>query len=236
MIHDKNTPAKKLLKNQILEKLKSQRIYFSLKQITEMTGELKLSERVLKNYMSEFTKEGVIFDAGRGWYCSLETKLFLSKEPVQELVSFMAQGFPFLEFSCWSTEQLNPFLHHLLSRFSTLLYVDRDAMGSVEAVLQETDWTVYTNPGKQELSRIVASKERMVIIRPAIKKQPMDTSGFAREEKVLVDFIVENGRFKWVESAEAEDAVIKAITSGRIDRGLFEMYRNERQINWSIDA
>jgi hypothetical protein len=64
----------------------------------------------------------------------------------------------------------------------------------------------------------------------------MDTSGFAREEKVLVDFLVENGRFKWVESTEAEDAVIKAMTSGRIDRGLFEMYRNERKIDWTIDA
>ena len=231
-----DTPAKKLLKNRILAKLKSERAYFSLAQIAEAAAGLDLSERALKNYMSEFAKEGIVFDAGRGWYSSLEGKLSLRKEPVQQWVSLLRERFPFLEFACWSTEQLNPFMHHMLSRFVTLLYVERDAMESVAGALQEAGMSVHVNPGKQELSRIVASKDQMVVIRPSIKKQPMDSSGYAQEEKILVDFMIENGHFKWVEVSEAEHVVKNALTAGRIDRGCFEMYKHERQLDWSADV
>ena len=230
------TPAKKLLKNRILAKLKSEHAYFSLAQIAEATAELDLSERALKNYMSEFAKEGIVFDAGRGWYSGLEGKLSLRKEPVHQWVTLLRERFPFLEFACWSTEQLNPFMHHMLSRFVTLLYVDRDAMESVAGALQEAGMSVHVNPGKQELSRIVASKDQMVVIRPSIKKQPMDSSGYAQEEKILVDFMIENNHFKWVEVSEAEHVVRNALMVGRIDRGCFEMYKHERQLTWSVDA
>jgi hypothetical protein len=78
---------------------------------------------LLRGYMSEFMRAGVIHHAGRGWYSRLATPFTLNSEPVASLVQSLSRTFPLVGFSCWSTAQNKGAMHHLLSQFVTFLDV-----------------------------------------------------------------------------------------------------------------
>jgi len=58
----------------------------------------------------------------------------------------------------------------------------------------------------------------------------MDASGIALAEKVFVDLVIENERFRIMEKAELKKAIIQAISARRIDMGSFLAYQKERRI------
>ena len=62
---------------------------------------------------------------------TLSEPLALDREPVRELVETLEKRFPFLEFSCWLTKQVAAYGHHLLARFTSFVYTEREAMESV---------------------------------------------------------------------------------------------------------
>ena len=118
----KNDTSKKKQLADILVKLKKERNYFSYEEIKSLLKKEKISitAALLKKYIFDFTKNGLVFDAGKGWYSSIKEPLELNTNPVKSIIQTIKKEFPLLDFSCWSTEQLNPFTHHLMAKFITL--------------------------------------------------------------------------------------------------------------------
>jgi len=221
------------LKHEVVEKLKQQRTYFSYEEIKALLEKekIEITPSSLKSYVFELTKNKSIFDAGKGWYSTLEKDFVLNKNPVQKVIRRIKKEFPLLEFSCWSTEQLNPFTHHLLTKFITFVYTDMDYISNTADILEKGGFSVFKNPTKQEIEKSFKITEKTIVLRPAISKQPDNGDNFAPIEKILVDFLIENKKIGIMESSEAEDVVKDALNSGKINISGLYSYGNRRKLH-----
>ena len=204
--------------------------YDAVKTHLAKVAETKVPDSTLKTYLSQFVGSGVLFDAGKGWYSNLPDRLELSFEPVQKITELLSEQFPLLDVSCWSTEQINPFMHHLLSRFVTFVYTDPDALETVGDALSDAGHTVLVNPGKSEIEKFYGKIEQPVILRAAGSKEPAAVSGIAPPEKLLVDLLLENNKFFIMEPAEAENVMHAAIRSGRVNFAALLSYAKRKRV------
>ncbi|MFA5263864.1 MAG: DUF6577 family protein, partial [Opitutaceae bacterium] len=104
---------------------------FELIKIEVARRRFGIKESSLKVYLHEAVKQGLVHDAGRGWYSCLSETLMLDPKPVARLIRTVEKAFPLLEFTVWSTAQINPWMHHMLAQPIALLYADGDALESV---------------------------------------------------------------------------------------------------------
>ena len=149
------TILKQILRDECLPALGSQSKYYSAETVKTWLNRRKLHcpPMTLNRYFHEFTRTGLVFAAGRGWYSTLATPFTLNREPVAGLVQELKKTFPLLDFSCWSTEQISGAMHHLLSRFVTFVHVETDARESVWQHLRDTGWDAWLNPRGAEATR-----------------------------------------------------------------------------------
>jgi hypothetical protein len=148
MPSDKTIILKQVLRDEGLPALAKLAPYFSTEALAAWLRRRKLAcpPKTLNRYLHEFRRAGLIYDAGRGWYSSLATPFILDREPISSLVQELRRAFPLVEFSCWSTEQVKGAMHHLLSRFVTVINVEADSMQSV--------WEYFT---RRRLGRLAES-------------------------------------------------------------------------------
>lgn len=222
---------KSALKNKVIEKLKRQKTYFSYEDIKVLLEKekIEIAPSSLKSYVHKLTQNKTIFDAGKGWYSSLRKNFLLNKKPVQKIIRKIKKELPLLEFSCWSTEQLNSFTHHLLTKFIIFVYTDADYIRNTAEILRENNYNVYENPTKKEIEKFFKIIKKTVVLLPAINKQPQGNDNYAPIEKILIDFLMENRHYKIMEQSEAESVVNNAINSGRINISRFFSYIKERK-------
>ena len=221
------------LKNKIIKKLKEQKTYFSYEEIKSLIEKekIEITPSSLKSYVHELTKTGVIFDAGKGWYSIIKEPFELNTKPLQPIIKKIKKEFPLLKFSCWSTEQLNPFTHHLLAKFVTFVYTDSDFIPNTAEFLENTGYSVYQNPDKAEIEKRFKIDKITVVFLPSISKQPENPDHCAPIEKLLIDFLMENRKFRIMDQPEAEEVVNTAVFSARINiSGLFS-YAKRRKFN-----
>jgi len=199
---------------------------------------LKSKKRIVSNptvnsYLHELKKEGIIFDAGKGWYSFLENPFSLYSEPVKPFVKIIKDGFPLLPFSCWSTQQLNSFTHHLLGKFVIFIYTDSDFMRNVSTFLKDTGYNVFENPIKAEVNKLFAVSENTVVIRPSVSKQPTSENHISPIEKILIDFVIENHKLSIMDLPESEFVIKSIIKSGRINISELISYAKRRNLDFS---
>ncbi len=122
--------AKKNRLFDLLSSLHSQCAHFSLTEVQAAVNdaELSLGDDTLKVYLSEATQQGLIHDAGRGWYTRHAQPLKLDSAPVQKLIRATKKALPLLDFCAWSTAQIDPWMQHLLAQPVAFLYVPRAAI------------------------------------------------------------------------------------------------------------
>lgn len=228
-----NISNKSTLKTKVIEKLKNQKSYFSYEEIKILLEkeDIKITASSLKSYVHELNQNKIIFDAGKGWYSTLEKDFTLNTKPVQQIVKKLKEKFPFLEFSCWSTEQLNPFTHHLLAKFVTFVYTDSDFIFNTAEFLENEGYSVFQNPDKAEIAKYFKIDSKTVVLRPTISKQPDTGDKLAPIEKILVDFLIENGKLSIMEDSEAENVANNALNSGKINISSFFSYTKRREFS-----
>jgi hypothetical protein len=117
-----------------------------------------------------------------------------------------------------------------MAKFVIFIYTDSDYMRNAAASLRDNGYGVYENPDKTEIKKQFEIGDRTVVIRPAITKQPTAEENISPVEKVLVDFLIENHKLSIMEKSEAENAVVKAINSGRINMSELYSYSNRRNL------
>jgi hypothetical protein len=205
--------------------------YFSLAQLRQLLvrHDVPAESATLLRYLHDAVAEGVIHDAGRGWYSSLATAFTLNREPVRELVAALEKRFPLLEFSCWSTEQVASYGHLQLARFVAFVHTERDAMESVTEALRDAGWSAWLNPTQQEAVKSFRVTEKTVVVRPAVSRAPVEGK-FASIEKLLVDLCVESAAMQLMDAGEYQRLVANLAGSARISVGTLAHYAERRSL------
>lgn len=222
---------KNSLQTILLPALKETSPYFDLDAIRTQLDEAgeEVSSTTLKIYLSQFMSEGLIYDAGRGWYSRISQPFKIDTAPVKKLINKIKKAFPLLDFSCWSTEQINPYMHHLLGKSVTFVYMDRDLMPAVYEELQGwQQYKVYLDPSSVEAKKTFRVEENTIVIRPETKDAPAGDSHAAPIEKLLPDLAIEVEKLPLISIGKFQDMAWRAVTSARISLATLLRYARRR--------
>jgi hypothetical protein len=224
--------AKSRLFNEVLSELKKHSPYFTTDSIVRHAKEvgLEIKDDTLPVYLSEATASGLIYDAGRGWYSRFSEPVALDPKPVARLIRAVEKEFPLLEFTVWSTAQINPWMHHLLAQPVTFLYADPDTLESVGDTLRAQGWEVAVNPTPTAGPKSVRPGEKMVVLRPAMSKQPPGDSRQATIEKILVDLIAETPRLALMDISEAQGVATAILNKFIVQIAVLQRYADSRAV------
>ncbi len=223
--------AKTRLFQEVLGQLK-QRAYFKSAEVAPLARQfgLKISVGTLRVYLSEAVKQGLIHDAGRGWYSRLNEPVPLDPKPVAKLTRAVEKAFPLLEFTVWSTAQINPWMHHLLAQPVAFLHAPTDALESVGDTLRAQGWEVAVNPPPSAGPKAVRPGEKMVVLRPAMSKQPPGEGRQAPIEKILVDLIAEAPRLSLMDTSEAQGVATAILNQFLVQIAVLQRYADSRAV------
>lgn len=192
-----------ILREDVLPGLLAKHPYISLAAVKAELKRKRLaaSPNTLKQYLAKLKRDGVVHDAGKGWYTSVKEPCEINPAPTAALVSLLEAKYPLLDFACWSTEQVKSYVHQTLSRFVLFVYVKRHAMSAVFETLREAGWNAWLDPSPNEAGKTFTIREKTVVVRPSISQQPVDGK-LATMEKLLVDLYVECGQLPLMDIAE----------------------------------
>lgn len=222
----KKTNFKDLLRNQIEKELKGNRRYFGREDLCNLIPKGRLG--TLNRYLVDFNKEGILYSAGRGWYSFVKQSFELDRHPIKKIVAAIEKKYSLLSFSAWSTGQLKSFVHHMLTRFVTFIYLDRDDMSGIYDFLKDSGYDVWLNPRGSD-ARKFSIEEKTVVIRPAITRE--SSSGHAADiEKILVDLFVEAHTLNLMDEDECYRILGNVLTAGRVDIGALLNYAKRRKL------
>jgi hypothetical protein len=205
--------------------------YFSFPTVRKTLGDSPLGTKpgLLREYLSEAMEKKVIHDAGRGWYSSLARPAVLDPEATAPLRDILAKRFPFLSHYVWSTQQVNPWMHHLLGKAVQFVQVESDGEDDVAAFLRNEGWNVIVNP-TAKTAKDFAPGERSVVIRSI--RRPFDPTTEPRVETVLVDLMLENSRLRLMDEGERQDMSRKLLTSNRVEIATLLARLGKHRLDW----
>ncbi|MBK9990216.1 MAG: hypothetical protein IPP19_05620 [Verrucomicrobia bacterium] len=228
----KTAPLKNLLRDKAIPALTATRPYFSMAELRAWLTQRRISwsATTLNSYLHAFTNDGVVYDAGRGWYSSLAQPLTLDREHVAPVVALIEKAFPFLSFTVWSTQQINPWMHHLLGKFVTFVYVEKEGVSAVWELLKENGYDAHRDPTKKEADKSFSVRETTLVVRAGSLVQAPVDGHFARPEKILVDIAVELQVLPLMDTDEFSSLFTTTVTTGRIEIAAMLRYANRREL------
>jgi hypothetical protein len=225
--------AKSILFSRILPELKAVAPYFDKAEIVRRVQELGLEIKpgTLPVYLAESTASGIVHDAGRGWYSRLSEPVRLDPKPVESVVKLLAKKFPLLdEFHCWSTAQVNPWMHHLIAKGVTFVNTDADTMEVVWECLRDAGYDAHLNPTGKAKEQF-AVRDKTVVVRRRVSGAPVD-GHFSRIETILVDLLLESERLRLMDKSEFHQMAEASVKSGRISVPDLMNYSENRKQKW----
>jgi hypothetical protein len=210
--------------------------YFHINDLKRYFTEkgIKFEEDTLKKYLYLLKKNEVLYPAGRRWYSNIQKEFELNIESTKKIIKLLIEKFPLLEFSCWSTEQLKGFFHHLPTQFITFIYADKDFLQSIKDFLIENDYNVYLNPYKIEAEKFVELKTQTIILRPSMSSHIPKEKNLAKIEKILVDLFMEKKKIGFIDEEEYKRIFSNVIISYRINIAEMLDYSHDRKIKDEI--
>lgn len=215
---------------QVLGGLKERSAYFSRDAIQAAADEagLALKKSSLSVYVNQAVKQGILHDAGRGWYSRLAEPFVLNTKPISGLVKTLEKAFPLLDFTVWSTAQVQSYGHHLLGKFVSFVHTERDAMASVADRLRDEGWEVEVNPRGAAAKSFSIRSERSVVIRPRTTTQPCEGHRVS-PEGLLVELFVEARALNLLDTGEYLKLFGNLASSQRIQMASLLDYARERR-------
>jgi len=212
------------------------RYYFHINDLKRYFTEkrIKFEEDTLKKYLYLLKKNEVLYPAGRGWYSNIQKEFELNIESTKRIIKLLIEKFPLLEFSCWSTEQLKGFFHHLPTQFITFFYTDKDFLPPVKDFLIENNYNAYLNPYKIEVEKFVELKLHTIILRPSVSSRVSKEKNQAKIEKILVDLFMEMKKITLIDKDEYIKIVSNIVLNYRINIAEILDYAHNRKIKSEI--
>jgi hypothetical protein len=226
----------KTIKEHIINYAKN-KYYFHINYLKEYFTErrIEFKEDSLKKSIYRLKKEKIITEAGRGWYSTIREEFVLDKKPIEKVTALIKKRFPLLEFSCWSTEQLKSFYHHLPSQFLTFVYADKDFLQSIKDFLTERGYNVYLNPIKSEVAKYVKLSNKTIILRPSISYREPKNQYWAKIEKIIVDLFMETNKINLMDMKEYKKVISNLVMNYRINMAIMLDYAQSRKIKDRIE-
>lgn len=217
---------------ELLPKLKEAHSYFRFSAIQTVVNdaELEITDGSLKQYINEAVHRGILHDAGRDWYSRLSEPARIDSKQVAKLIRAVEKAFPLLDFSVWSTTQLNPWMHHLLAQPVHFLNAPKDALETIGDTLRDSGWEIAIDPSPSAARQVVRPGAKMVVLRPTLSRQPAPEKRQAPIEQMLVDLLSENPHCSLMDNSEARDAVSKAIHSLLMQVSGMQRYAESRKV------
>lgn len=205
--------------------------YFHINDLKRYFTEkgIKFEEDTLKKYLYLFKKNKVIYPAGRGWYSNIQKAFELNIEPTEIIIKLLIEKFPLLEFSCWSTEQLKGFFHHLPSQFITFIYTDKDFLSTLRDFLTENDYNIYLNPSKIEAEKFIELKTKPIILRTSVSFRVSKEKNLTMIEKILIDLFIEMKKISLIDKEEYIKIISNLILDYRINMAEILDYADRRE-------
>ncbi len=227
------TSAKSIFLQEIIPVLGEKAAYYSLSAIREAVKArgLALTDGSLKVYLSDAVREGIVHSAGRDWYSRLSDRITLDPRPLAKLVRTAEKAFPLLDFTTWSTVQVNPWMHHLLAHPVAFLHASTDTLESVGEKLDELGWDVAVNPSPSSAAKVVRPGEKMVVLRPALGRQPAPTGRQSAIEHVLVDLLAETDLLGLMDTSDAKMVVRSVLERYLMQLGSLLRYAESRKLD-----
>jgi hypothetical protein len=221
--------------SQIIQDIVAGRKYFSVIAIKQRvkTSRCEINNGTVNQYLYDMRKRGEIYNAGRGWYSSIPEQFHPAKQFVEPLVFLISKKYPLLSFSIWSTEQLQPFAHHLMTSFTKFIYTDVDAMPSIVGLLKDEGYQSYLNPQKKEAEKYFDPSTNAIVVRTAVTREPVE-GFFATAEKILVDLFIEKDRLSLMDGAEYKRVFRNLVSANRINIAKFLEYAERRKIKVAL--
>jgi hypothetical protein len=222
--------AKTTIKKHIVNYTKN-KYYFHINDLIEyfIKRNIKFKKNSLKQYLYILRKEKFIYEAGRGWYSTKKEGFKLDTKPIERILFLIKDKFPLLEFSCWSTEQLKGFFHHLPTQFVTFIYADEDFLHPVKDFLIENDYNVYLNPHKIEAEKFVELKPQTIILRPSVSSRVSKEKNLTKIEKILVDLFMEIKKINLIDQEEYIKIISSIVLNYRINMAEMLDYADRRE-------
>jgi len=205
--------------------------YFSVNAVKSAAREqqLSLNPLTINQYLSTLKKNYTLYSAGRGWYSTVAEEYQPDITIVRDLHNAIQHRFPLLKFSLWNTKQLQPFAHHLMTKFVTFVYADRDSLPSLSDFLIEEGERSILNPSKKDVEKYFDPASCSNILRPTITRAPVE-GNYAKIEKILVDLFIEKDRILLMDGEEYRNIFLSLIFSHRINMGRMLEYAERRKI------
>lgn len=215
-------------------KLVEQCDYVSIDQVRNyLEGEhVSFSDGTIKEYLYRLQRKNVVYDAGRGWYSTIEQPYQLKTGPVEELIEDMNDRFPFLEFCVWSTRQIASHYHHLPTKFHYFIYTEKNQMDAIYDYLVTEGENAYQNPRKPNKKHFETTEETY-IVRPSISKQPCHDH-LATIEKLLVDLYKEKEDLNFLSGREYIRIFENIVGHWRIQASKLISYANRRGVRENL--
>ncbi len=206
--------------------------YFHINDLKKylLENQVKFEKDTLKKYLYLLKKNEVIYPAGRGWYSNIQKEFELNIEPTKKIIKLLIKKFPLLEFSCWSTEQLKGFFHHLPNQFITFIYTDKDFLSTLRDFLIENNYNVYLNPSKIEAEKFIELKTKTIILRPSVSSRISKEKNLTKIEKILVDLFMEMKKISFVDKEEYIKIISNIILNYRINMAEMLDYSDRREV------
>ncbi|MFK5924184.1 MAG: hypothetical protein QM496_18560 [Verrucomicrobiota bacterium] len=192
---------------------------------------LHYESATIKRYLQDWMREGLIHDAGRGWYSDLP-EAFLPDQNIavmQSLQKSLKQDFPLLDHTLWSTRELAAYFHHLPTRHATFLMVDRDAFEPVADSLRDAGHRVVIHPLGEAAKSFSLETEDTIILRPRLSSDHVEKR--SPIEHTLIDLYYEIQKLGLYELEEYRRLLHNLTSAKRINLTAFKRYAERRKID-----
>jgi hypothetical protein len=205
--------------------------YFHINDLKRylIENKIKFEEDTLKKYLYLLKKNEIIYSAGRGWYSNIQKEFNLNTQPINKIMKLLLEKFPLLKFSCWSTEQLKGFFHHLPNQFVTFIYVDKDFLSTLKDFLTKNNYNTYLNPNKVDAEKFVELKTKTIILRPSVSFRISNEKNLTKIEKILVDLFMEMKKISLIDKEEYIKIISNIILDYRINMAEMLDYADRRE-------
>lgn len=228
----KTTPLTEVLRNRCIPALKARCAYFDVSSLRAwLKGErITFNCATLNRYMTDLAKGGFVWNAGRGWYSFIPNPAQLDAEPLAEIKMDMQERFPLLDFACWSTQQVNPYMHHMLGKSVTFVLAPPDALTSVYDYLRERGYSSYLNPNDKETGKTFKVDAKTIVLRKLNSLHTPVQDHLLSVEALLVDLSLESERLFLMDKAEFRQMAARLVTSTRVDFASLVSYAKLRGV------
>ncbi|NOZ04377.1 MAG: hypothetical protein GXO92_07215 [FCB group bacterium] len=220
----------------ILSDYAGRRLYVNVNKARDWLKEQGLLYKPVsvKQVLNNLKRDGILYDAGRGWYATLSQPYSLNTEAISEQEKILARAFHLLPFSVWSNRQLISHYHHLPTHYVTFIYLESEALSTVRDYLLEEGFSVYMNPHATEVNKNFDIEKNPFVLRPRITEEPTD-GHFATIEKILVDLFIEKDKLYLMDVWEYREIFRSVIGQFRVNMGALLRYSQRRKVKMALE-